>query len=597
MKRFLAAAALLFLSATVAFSQSLGTSVSGTGGGGGGGSGCTVSGVAGIVLNNGANGCATDTNAQLSSGALSLGSSSVPGSASFGNLTSGTITIQPVAGALGSVTLSLPAATDQLVGRATVDTLSNKTLVAPALGTPVSGVATNITGLPVATGISGFGTGVATALGDNVGSAGAFVVNGGALGTPSSGVATNITGLPLSTGISGFGTGVATALGDNIGSAGAPVVFNGALGTPSSGVATNITGLPVSSGISGLGTGVATALGAAVSGTGSICLSSGSACGGGGGSISITDGTTTVNSVTQLTCANSIVSGTTPNATCTPTNKTTIHTISATAANIGGQDDYNNSALTATLSTLNAGQTNVITNQLTGNLIVGLAGQTAAGVPVPTVLHKGGFYSFSGVGSGNLDTFGFPGYDTITSGALVRYSATDASGALDTGNLSGDCTTSGSLATVCLKTNGVSFGTAATQNTGTSGASLPFLNGTNTWSGPQTFGAVYGSENDQAGTTYTLAATDCGKTVAFSSGSTVTVTIAASIVPAAGTDCNIAIRQDGAGQVAVNGSAVSAATLVSAHSYTKTFGQHAVIGLSLTTIGATTTAVLTGDGA
>ena len=39
-----------------------------------------------------------------------------------------------------------------------------------------------------------FGTGVATALGINVGSAGSVVVNGGALGTPSSGVATNLTG-------------------------------------------------------------------------------------------------------------------------------------------------------------------------------------------------------------------------------------------------------------------------------------------------------------------------------------------------------------------------------------------------------------------
>lgn len=40
------------------------------------------------------------------------------------------------------------------------------------------------------------GTGVLTALGVNVGSAGALVTLGGALGTPSSGVATNITGLP-----------------------------------------------------------------------------------------------------------------------------------------------------------------------------------------------------------------------------------------------------------------------------------------------------------------------------------------------------------------------------------------------------------------
>lgn len=56
------------------------------------------------------------------------------------------------------------------------------------------------------------GTGVVTALGVNVGSAGAFVVNGGAGGTPSSLTLTNATGLPISTGVSGLGTGVATWL-------------------------------------------------------------------------------------------------------------------------------------------------------------------------------------------------------------------------------------------------------------------------------------------------------------------------------------------------------------------------------------------------
>ena len=47
--------------------------------------------------------------------------------------------------------------------------------------------------------ITGLGTGVATALAVNVGSAGAPVVNGGALGTPSSGVGTNITNVNAAT--------------------------------------------------------------------------------------------------------------------------------------------------------------------------------------------------------------------------------------------------------------------------------------------------------------------------------------------------------------------------------------------------------------
>ena len=49
---------------------------------------------------------------------------------------------------------------------------TSPTLVTPALGTPTSLTLTSATGLPVSTGLSGIGTGVATALGDAVGATG-----------------------------------------------------------------------------------------------------------------------------------------------------------------------------------------------------------------------------------------------------------------------------------------------------------------------------------------------------------------------------------------------------------------------------------------
>lgn len=92
-----------------------------------------------------------------------------------GNVTAaGTLaTVNSSPGSFGSATQSLSATVN---AKGLITALSAQT-VTPAVGS-----------------ITGLGTNVSTALGTNVGSAGAFVVNGGALGTPSSGVGTNLTG-------------------------------------------------------------------------------------------------------------------------------------------------------------------------------------------------------------------------------------------------------------------------------------------------------------------------------------------------------------------------------------------------------------------
>ena len=120
-----------------------------------GGSGTVASSTTGQVpVYTGSTTVTGSANATLTAGALTLGVSGTAGSVKLGNATSGTVTIQPVTGALGSAVFSVPAGTLTAATLTGTETLTNKTLTSPtlttpALGTPASGTLTNATGLPV----------------------------------------------------------------------------------------------------------------------------------------------------------------------------------------------------------------------------------------------------------------------------------------------------------------------------------------------------------------------------------------------------------------------------------------------------------------
>jgi hypothetical protein len=188
----------------------------------------------------------------------------------FGSGTYGSTSLELTGAPTAARTWTIQDASDTFVGRATTDTLTNKSIAGSEvnsgtiLGTYMSAAnlaasgnggvtgqlpigqvgsvglsgtspvtissagaiacatcvtsAASLTNNALMTGASGqgsqtvtTGTGVVTALGVNTGSAGAFVVNGGALGTPSSGTITSLTGTCTSCGVGGNAATVTTA--------------------------------------------------------------------------------------------------------------------------------------------------------------------------------------------------------------------------------------------------------------------------------------------------------------------------------------------------------------------------------------------------
>jgi hypothetical protein len=153
-------------------------------------------------------------------GGLGLNATGLYGIPSFSN---GSAAIQNPTGAVKNSNGFLSQASSaDLSNGASVTILGNTTtgsgsivlgtsplLVTPALGTPSSGVLTNATGLPIGTGVSGLGTGVATFLGTptsaNLAAAVTNETGTGALvfGTAPTITLPNATGLPLASGVTG----------------------------------------------------------------------------------------------------------------------------------------------------------------------------------------------------------------------------------------------------------------------------------------------------------------------------------------------------------------------------------------------------------